>query len=258
MTVALSERDLDLALARLHLRTGSLGLARAELEALAGRSRLDERALADLAEARWRTGDLSGAGEAAQAHLAAGGSAPIALVIAAEAIAALGRPTEARSLAGRAIEGADTSLDALFAGMPRSPIWPPDSRRPDSPHADSPPADARPTEDGATPPVPVPNGVGETGVDPKPDASVRSTPSEGELALDRGRAALHAGDTASAAIQLAVALRLSQLLAPAVLDLASAHRTPALDLVRGDALNALGHDSEARQAWAEAAAGARD
>ncbi|MFN8631135.1 MAG: hypothetical protein U0838_12715 [Chloroflexota bacterium] len=40
-------------------------LARAELEALAGRGRLDDAALLDLAEVRWRTGDLGGAGDAA-------------------------------------------------------------------------------------------------------------------------------------------------------------------------------------------------
>jgi hypothetical protein len=62
-----SIRDPDLALARIHLRLGSLGLARAELEALAGRDALDIDGLLDLAEARWRTGDLPGAGDAAQA-----------------------------------------------------------------------------------------------------------------------------------------------------------------------------------------------
>ena len=45
-----------------------------------------------LAEARWRTGDLAGAGEAAQAYLATVAKRSIALVIAAEAVAAVGRP----------------------------------------------------------------------------------------------------------------------------------------------------------------------
>ena len=70
--------------------------------------------------------------------------------------------------------------------------------------------------------------------------------------------ALADGDTAAAAIQLGVAIRLSPLLAPAVLELAAAERTPAMDLVRGDALNALGHESEAQRAWSEAAAAVRD
>ena len=43
----------------------------------------------------------------------------IALVIAAEAVAAAGRPSEARRLADRAIEATGEPLDALFAGMPR-------------------------------------------------------------------------------------------------------------------------------------------
>ena len=117
-----------LRLARLHLRTGSLGLARAELEALAGGGPLDPEGLVDLAEARWRTGDLSGAGEAATIALANGSDSPTAIVIAVEAVAALGRPGEARRLAARAVEHSDLPVDAIFAGMPRSPIWPDDPR----------------------------------------------------------------------------------------------------------------------------------
>ena len=72
------DRSSDLALARLHLRLGSLGLARAELEGMAGSGVLDDEGLVDLAEARWRTGDLAGAGEAASAALAAGNEAVVA------------------------------------------------------------------------------------------------------------------------------------------------------------------------------------
>jgi len=53
MATAASEADTrpaDLALARIHLRLGSLGLARAELEALAGQDALDADGLLDLAE----------------------------------------------------------------------------------------------------------------------------------------------------------------------------------------------------------------
>ena len=241
MTAAAPARDLDLALARVHLRTGSLGLARAELEALAGAGRLDERAVVDLAEARWRTGDLAGAGEAARAHLEAGGSTPVALVIAAEAVAALGRPTEARSLADQALERLDRSLDTIFAGMPRSPIWPSEF---DLAAAESAAEDEARRE------------AAEAIASSEP--TLAASPSEAEAALEAGRAALADGDTGAAAIQLGVALRLSPLLAPAVLELAAAERTPALDLVRGDALNALGHESEAQRAWSEAAAGLRD
>ena len=60
-----TQRSPDLVLARLHLRLGSLSLARAELETLAGKDMLDAEGVVDLAEARWRTGDITGAGEAA-------------------------------------------------------------------------------------------------------------------------------------------------------------------------------------------------
>ena len=119
-----AERTVAQRMATLHLRTGSLSLARAELETMAGDGVLDDEALIDLAEVRWRTGDVPGAGEAADAYLEAGHETTLGLVIAAEAQAALGRPGEARRLADRAIARADRSLDAIFAGLPRSSIWP--------------------------------------------------------------------------------------------------------------------------------------
>ena len=127
---AVATRDPDLVLARLHLRLGSLALARAELETLAGRDALDEAGLVDLAEVRWRTGDVIGAGEAAQAALTEDEGPLLALVIAAEAAAARGRPTESRRLADKAMARANGSIDAVFAGMPRSAGWPPDAAAP--------------------------------------------------------------------------------------------------------------------------------
>ena len=57
----------------------------------AARDELDRSGLLDLAEARWRTGDLAAAGEAAEAAIRRGASSdPLAFVIAAEAVAALG------------------------------------------------------------------------------------------------------------------------------------------------------------------------
>ncbi len=53
-----AERGADLRLARLHVRGGAYALARAELEALAGSDGLDRDGILDLAEVRWRTGDL--------------------------------------------------------------------------------------------------------------------------------------------------------------------------------------------------------
>lgn len=117
-------RPMPARLARLHLRTGATSLARAELETLAGRDALDDEALLDLAEARWRSGDLAGAGDAARAFLESGEETTVALAIAAEAAEALGRPVEARRLAGRAAAAGADALDAAFAGLPRSAIWP--------------------------------------------------------------------------------------------------------------------------------------
>jgi tetratricopeptide (TPR) repeat protein len=117
-------RPVELRLARLHLRTGAFALARAELEAAAGAAILDRPALLDLAEIRWRTGDLAGAGEAADAYLAMGGSDPLAFVIAAEAAAGEGRANDAYRHSAEALRRLRRPLDAVFAGLPRSAVWP--------------------------------------------------------------------------------------------------------------------------------------
>jgi hypothetical protein len=117
-------RIVDLRMARVHLRMGQLMLARAELEDLYRRDALDVIGLAVLAEARWRTGDGVGAASAAIAHLDAAGSDDVALCIAAEAMAAEGRPADARILMDRLPASDATTLDALFAGMPRRAFWP--------------------------------------------------------------------------------------------------------------------------------------
>ena len=129
LAIDADERAADLVLARIHLRLGSLGLARAELEGLAGRNGLDDEGIRDLAEARWRTGDLPGAGEAAAAYLETHPDDVLCLVISAELQATLGRPAEARRLAGRALTKSNEPVDQIFAGMPRSPIWPIDPGR---------------------------------------------------------------------------------------------------------------------------------
>ena len=120
----LDQPGLELRLARIHLRTGSLFMARAELEAIAAREQLDTEAHLDLAEARWRTGDLDGAGEAANAYLADGGGAALGFIIAAEAFAMANRHTEARRHADLALERHLSELDPVFAGMPRRASWP--------------------------------------------------------------------------------------------------------------------------------------
>ena len=250
-----AERPVELRLARIHLRTGSYALARAELETAAGAGILDEEALLDLAEVRWRTDDLTGAGEAAAAYIASGREALIALVVAAEATAALGRPGEARRLAGRALELANGSIDAVFAGMPRSDVWPiRPVERVAITSVEAAPGTA-PAAAGAGPvgavaagavAVPMAAGVeaGRDGGDPLPDPA-------GEL--DAARAALAAGDRAGAALRLSIVLRLAPTLAPAVLDIATGESGPEFDLVRGDALRLVGRELQARRAFASAA-----
>jgi hypothetical protein len=124
------DRDPALVLAGLHLRLGSLALARAELETLAASGGLDHPGRVDLAEVRWRTGDLIGAGEMARQTLASGDESVVALVVAAESAAALGRPTESRRLATQAQARMAGPIDPIFAGMPRSGVWPADPAEP--------------------------------------------------------------------------------------------------------------------------------
>lgn len=238
---AVPARPTELRLARLHLRMGQLLLARAKLEALAGRGMLDEAALLDLAEARWRTGDLAGAGEAAGALLARGVEEPLALLIAAESVAGQGRPGEARRLAGRALAVALGPLAAIFAGMPRSQIWPEDPA-PDTlaapndgtvgAHGEHPGHAGRPRH-----PVLV--------VDPEAPASTAAAE-----AFAGGRAALAGGEPGLAALRLAVALRLDPGFADGVLDaIGDWERDPGLALVAGDALRLLGREAEALAAF---------
>jgi hypothetical protein len=257
-------RTSDLALARIHLRMGSLGLARAELEAIAGQDALDVEGLLDLAEVRWRTGDLPGAGDAAQAYLASGGDEALGFVVAAEAVAAVGRPTEARRLAAEAIDRAQVSLDALFAGMPRSLIWPADASDDGQPAGTlfepvtGPAAGVEPAADPAPAPDPgaTARGAGFWDADDARGArSVEMPRPDGEL--EAARAAMAAGDLESAALHLAVVLRIAPSLAPAVLDAASigpsGASNPALEIVRGDAYRLVGHEADAQRAYASAA-----
>jgi hypothetical protein len=110
-------------MARIHLRTGSLALARAELELLAGRNLLDLPGLLDLAEARWRTGELPAGGDAAVAYIGAGGENALGFVIAAEAQAVAGRRSEERRYVALALERCASGLDAVFAGIPARANW---------------------------------------------------------------------------------------------------------------------------------------
>jgi tetratricopeptide (TPR) repeat protein len=274
----LPERPVELALARAHLRLGSLALARVELEILAGRGALDVSGQVDLAEARWRTGDLAAAGEAANAALSAGEEAPLALVIAAEAAAALGRPNEARRLASRVIDRTAGPIDALFAGMPRSAVWPADAAEPPPTagtlfHHESGPASNRRAGDvdpavvaaratspderrGSTAAATLTLGFWDA--DRGSAASVAALPDPGSE-LDAARAALRSGSDDEAVLRFALALRLAPALAPAILEATDGLVGPAISVVRGDAYRLVGLETEAKRAYAAAAwSGPRD
>ena len=263
ITIEAAERAADLVLARIHLRMGSLGLARAELEGLAGRNGLDEEGIRDLAEARWRTGDLPGAGEAASAFLEASPDDVLCLVISAELQATLGRPGEARRLAGRALTKSNEPVDSIFAGMPRSPIWPIDPSAPVEPvgtlftdlpaqswpdigmPVEPPEAEVRPS----APATPAGPGLW----DAHGGALAATLPSAPEL-LARAKAAVEGGRPGQAAAGLALALRADPSLALPVLELLAGRQEPVLALVRGDAHRIVGHEAEAMRDYAAAVA----
>jgi hypothetical protein len=123
--ISAQQRSTDARLARLHLRGGLLPLARAALEQMAGVGELDVAAMADLAESRWRSGDLEGAADAARAHQTSGGVEPMAALILAEDLVRTGQPAEGRRFAEYVAARVGAAVDQLFAAEPRSPIWPP-------------------------------------------------------------------------------------------------------------------------------------
>ncbi len=252
-------RPARLRMARIHLRTGALALARAELEAAAGIGELDDDALVDIAEARWRTGDLQGAGEAAAAHIATGGDDLLALVIAAEAAAASrGGAEDAEALVTRVMRRATLPIDGVVAGMPLGAPWPPgmDRASPDpEPRRDLgslvEPAASAPI----APLVPIGAGRAVAGavggpVAATPEAAAAADP---RAAFAAGSDALAAGDRETAALHLAVAMRLSPALAPAILSTVGGTPGPAYDLLRGDAFRIVGHQSDALRCYAAAA-----
>jgi hypothetical protein len=166
-------------------------------------------------------------------------------VIAAEATAAAGRPAEARRLASRALEMADLSVADVFAGMPRSSIWP---IEPGTPTVAEPLFGAEASAVAATAGAAVSHAPGLWD-----DAAEVDLPDPAE-ALEAGRAALTDGRTAAGALHLALVLRLAPALAPAVLDALARYDGPELALVKGDAYRLVGHERDARLAFADAAA----
>ncbi|MGD8485587.1 MAG: hypothetical protein PVG27_06420 [Chloroflexota bacterium] len=273
------ERTADARLARVHLRGGMLTLSRAALEGMAGAGTLDREAMADLAEARWRSGDVEGAAEAARAHQASGGDEPIALLIMAEDLARGGQEVEAAAIATAVGERVDGAVEQLFAFEPRSHVWPPMDEGWMSVEAAEPgrfgllvggsevaaPSSetwrVAPLLQPPQPPLaPAPGGRG--GLDhPGGATSAAAVVMSGLIAgeeLETVEQSVSRGDISGATQRLAVLLRLDPALAPIILS--AADRTvsvapldsrdlPALHLVRGDAYRALGRDNEAAAAY---------
>lgn len=299
-----ADRPVELRLASLHLRTGVFALARAELETSAGRGELDDAALLDLAEVRWRTDDVTGAGEAAAAYFATGREDTLALVIATEATASLGRSTEARRLATRALARGDVALDSIFLGIRPSSYWPAVGAITGEPAGTlfgGPPPGSTVGTAGVTGAAVIgrlvagadavhamrsgdrdesvlSESAARAGAAPGASEDRRATPtlwSDAETLppiggqpaarapgqgpepadeLDAARDDLRQGRVGSGAIRLAVVLRLAPALAPAVLDALAGQHGASIELVRGDALRLVGHERDARQAYAAAAA----
>ncbi len=274
-----TERSADARLARVHLRGGLLSLARASLEGMAGAGTLDRDAMADLAEVRWRSGDLEGAADAARAHQASGGEEPIAALIVAEDMAHSGHVAEAAAVARSVTERVGGAVDMLFAFEPRSDIWPVAEEGWMDVDAAAPgrfgllvggsetaaPTEAtwrlEPVAPGAPVPLaPVPGGRGglmQPGGATSTAGLVMSGRAAGEE-LEIVDRVLVAGDIAPAAARLGVLLRLDPALAPIILSTADraaaaapggGHDLSAIHLVRGDAYRTLGRDSEAAAAY---------
>jgi hypothetical protein len=161
-------------------------------------------------------------------------------------------------------------VDRIFAGMPRSNVWPGDSaeppptaptlfdREPDlpprvdgyAPRPEDRVAAERVKEPSTAAPVMLGFWDGEADVEP----AVMSGP-DAAAELDAGRTALVAGALDQAALHFGLALRAAPALAPAVLEATEGARSAGLSMVRGDAYRLAGHETSARQAYAVAAQG---
>jgi hypothetical protein len=254
---------------------------------MAGAGTLDADAMADLAEVRWRGGDLEGASDAARAHLAAGGSDPMAALILAEDLMRTGQPPEARRYAEFVYARSGGAIDQLFAQEPRSPIWPPADDGWMAQGADEPgqfgllvgggevaaptpqtwvaepvaqAAAADTVAAAVTPAAPAGRGAAAS---PGGPTTTTAMVVSGRLAgqeLEKVDGSLASGDIRGATGRLAVLLRLDPALAPIILS--SAERAmatrpapselPALHLIRGDAYRIMGRENEAAAAYRSA------
>ncbi|MEO8469228.1 MAG: hypothetical protein ABI573_06125 [Chloroflexota bacterium] len=248
-------------LARIHLRVGSLQLARAELEALVAVGSISTAGLADLAETRWRGGDLEAAAVAAADHQAAGGLEPVALVILAEWAAVDGRPDEAEKHVTALVSLTEASLSALYAGMPRRANWPSvgAAESVDAPPVEGPvksrrgrAASSRPAATAETP-----GNAGEPASKVRSESGQMTAFPDGESLLREARADMRSSEPERMGLafdRLALALRWHPSVAPDVVELVARRGEPGALLVRGDALRSLGRLLEAEAAYAAAAA----
>lgn len=249
-------------LARVHLRSGMLLLARAELESRLHAGSMSATALVDLAEVRWRTGDLDGAAEAAAAHRVAGGTDALALLILAEAAAAAGRADDVERHVTELGPTTEAALSAMFAGMPRRADWSAVAAartEPASPAAitaRSRRSRAAASSAGSSDAVATGQPVEETS-----GPGVRRRPpdpsSDAETLLAEARTDLRSSDPERMGLafdRLALALRWHPAMAADVAEMVARRQEPAALLIRGDALRALGRFLEAEAAYAAAAA----
>jgi tetratricopeptide (TPR) repeat protein len=166
------------------------------------------------------------------------------------------------------------SIDAIFAGMPRSAAWPPDADEPPptaptlfdrAPDAQG-QAELNEAANRATvsalqaasaaevAPAPGPMTLGLWKDDVPEEPGARDLP-EPARELEAGRTALVAGRFDEAVLRFGLALRLAPALAPAVLEATAGARASGLLMVRGDAYRLAGHEDEAREAYLAAARG---
>ena len=170
-------------------------------------------------------------------------------------------------------------IDAVFAGMPRSAVWPADAAElPPSAgtlfHQEPEPARDRRAGD-TDPGIAASRAAGPVdGSADEPaapmtlglwDGGRRSTVAAPQLPdptseLEAARATLvHRIARRATALRLALVLRQAPALAPAILEATDGVSGPAINLVRGDAYRLVGLESEAQRAYAAATwSGTRD
>ena len=176
------------------------------------------------------------------------------------------------------MSGSDGPIDSVFAGMPRSSVWPEDPSEPVPSASTLFPsersdlvieadlegaaqtagerevlavAEAVAAAEVAAPPA----GPGlwdlhEAAAVVAPAEPTGPPELEPSTLFDAGRNALDAGDHAIAAMNLGLVVRLAPGLSPAVLSLIGEPTDGGLLLVQGDAFRAIGHEAEATRAYA--------